>query len=125
MNSIPRSDLIKRSIKFRVLRHQETLFVNMSSALKDHSFSCHINKIDEALNKELNSLYVFTKFYIDGKELITKSYFTNMYDNGRFFNGVLSDGTKINCRSVCYEFESITPTTQELKALILNNVEDF
>ena len=126
MNTISRNALINKSIKFRVLKNKETLFVNISSALKDYSFNCHIDKLDEALNiKELQSLCFFTKFYIDGKEVVTNSYFTKMHDNGKVFNGTLKDGRKIECLSSEYDFDYITPTSEELKNLILKNIEDF
>lgn len=126
MNTMSRSDLINNSIKFRVLKNKDTLFVNMSSVLKDYTFSCKKEKLDEALNtKAIMSICLFTKFYINNKELKTSAYFTQMNDDGNIFNGILSDGTKIQCHSFEYDFESITPTPQELKKLILKNVEDF
>jgi len=126
MNTVSRNVLINNSIKLRVLKNKETLFVNISSVLKDYTFNCHVDKLDEALNiKALQSLCLFTKFYLDGKEVVTKSYFTYMYDNGKIFNGTLSDGTKIKCLSSDYDFDSITPTPQELKKLILKNIEEF
>jgi len=126
MNAMSRSDLINNSIKFRVLKNKDTLFVNMSSVLKDYAFSCQAEKLDEALNtKALKSMCFFTKFYINGKEIKTSEYFTQVNDNGKIFQGVLSDGTEIKCSSSSYDFDSITPTPQELKELILKNIEEF
>ncbi|MFA6195382.1 MAG: hypothetical protein WC656_01905 [Sulfurimonas sp.] len=126
MIKIDRNELIEKSIKFRVLKRNSTLFVNMFAVHKAYSFSCEIDEIDEELEKMAFTEHsILTNFILRGKELKTDAYFIEISSKHDQFYGVLSNGEVIECRNNEFDFDYIIPTKDEFKTLIFKNVEEF
>ncbi len=126
MKNEKRREIIENSLKFRVLKRKDTLFVNMFAVTKAYSFSCEIKDIDYELEKMVFiHLCVLTDFSINGKRFETEAYFTEITSSRNTFRGVLSDGEVIECNDEEFDFDSIIPTKAELKELIFSNVEEF
>ena len=121
-----RKELIAKSIKFRVLKRNNILFVNMFAVTKSYNFSCKIEDIGYELDKMVFTNHcIITNFSIKGQEVDTEAYFTEITIKRNLFKGMLSNGQIIECKDKEFDFDSITPTKEELKKLIFDKVEEF
>jgi len=123
---ISRKELIKNTISLRVLKKDNNLFVNIYVGYKAYSFTSTIEHLDYELEKEaLKSICVLSKIIISGKEIDTEAFVTKLEIKNGVFIALFSDGKKLECRSKDFDFEAIEPTNDELKTLILENIEEF
>lgn len=126
MIKIDRKELIEKSIKFRVLQHEDILFVNMQATSKAHSFTCRTTDIDYELDKMIFTDHcILTNFILRGEEIKSEAYFVEISSKQNMFRGVLSDGQIIECGNNEFDFDYIIPTKDEFKELIFKNIEKF
>ena len=126
MKTFTREELIRRSTKFRVLKSKDELFVNMKAITHSYNFVCKEKNLDIELERETFTRYpILTNLSVDGKEFETDGYFTEASIEKNLFTASFSDGKEIKCSCDRIDYDIMHISKQELKELILKNVEEF
>lgn len=127
MPNFVREELIKHSLDIRVLRAENSLFINILSLLGTCSFSCNEKDLDYYLQtKELQELCIITDLCIEGEKINLNSHLIKFNVNTEnILEAELANGKKISCSGYDFSYEGITPTAKEYKELIYSNLEPF
>ena len=126
MIKLNRKQLLKKSLRFRVLQRKNIIFVNLLTADKSISFTCDVKNIDiELSSMAFSSMCILSKYSINKIEVETDAYFTEITFKNGSFRCAMSDGSVFDIDGNDFDFETITPTIDELRELIFENVENF
>lgn len=117
-----RKELIKKSIKVKAYKYEQTIFVNILSMVKPYSFCCKFALLDLHL-KALSSYPVVASLTLDKKDIDIEAIKYVHCEDGNSCQITLHNGTVLKGKRL--DYESISPTLEELKDLILDSIEDF
>jgi len=126
MKKSDRKDLLEKSLEFRVLQRGDTIFVNLLVSTKSLSFTCKTKNIDIELDTmAFTDMCVVTSFSIAGEEIKTDARIVEAIYKRGHLKCVMSDGAVYKASEREFDFKTISPTIDELKKLIFENVEQF